>query len=81
MNKLGAFFTHKEYLEKCSTLNQGLKLSSNPRTALWCWRNIGGTLIVQETAFISYFLQKVSWVRANHFQPSVHLFERNLFTR
>ena len=33
---------------------------SNPRAALWDWRNIGGTWTLLETAFTSYFLRKVS---------------------
>jgi len=33
-----------------------------PEAALWRWRNSGRTWTFLETAFTSYFLQKVSWV-------------------
>ena len=43
-------------------------LQSNPRAALWRWRNNGATCTLLEAAFKSYFLEKVSWVIGNSFQ-------------
>jgi len=37
-------------------------LKSNPRAALWRWRNNGSVWTLLETAFTSYFLRKLSWV-------------------
>jgi len=42
---------------------------TNLRAALWCWRNNGGTWILLQTVFTSYFLWKVSYckLQVNHF--------------
>jgi len=63
--KLAVQFSHHimSEISDLIALRPNEDLRSNPRAALWRWRNNGGTCTLLETAFSSCFLQKVSWVQ------------------